>query len=784
MPTLRRTFASATGLLALVLAPPTLAAQEHPITWSLRTRERAPQQGKQFLVTLAAQIPYGWHLYSTTQPPGGPVQTVIGVAGDEFVMTGGVRVRDPDLAPDNNFNIITETYSDSATFTLPITARVAGKRTLHVRVHYQTCTDRYCLPPADEALDLAVQLAPGVLTPAAAAPPAAKPAVVPAMLAHPIVWTLSTEAGPLQQGKPFRAAPHAAIPPGWHLYSTTEPAGGPKPTTFIVAGDSSFVITGPPGGRVPERALDQNFNIITETYADSITFALPIAARVAGARTLRLGVRYQACTDTFCHPPRTDTIAAAVELAPGDANAVVPPYTPAVAAAGDTPGPGGRTTQSLVLFLWLAAGMGALSLLTPCVFPMIPITVSYFTRTRETARGHPARNAAVYAAGIIATFTVLGMAIAILVGAGGINRFAANPWINLLVTGIFVAFALNLFGVYEIGLPASVLTRLDAVTRRAGGSETAGILLMGLTFTLTSFTCTTPFVGTLLVMAAQGSWIWPLAGLLVFSAVFALPFFLLALMPSAVARLPRSGEWLQSVKVVMGFVELATAMKFLSNADLVLRWGVFSRTVVLAVWLGLGLLTALYLVGLVGRPAGAASLRPGPVRIMVTLATLLITGYLALGLSGRRMGELESFLPPPEGAVAGGETAVKGELSWHVNDFEGGLALARNEHKAVLVDFTGYTCTNCRWMEANMFPRPEVSREMAKFVRVRLYTDGEGELYQRQQKMEQDKLGTVALPYYAIVDSFGNVTARFLGMTRSTDEFVQFLRTGRSVTAP
>ena len=632
----------ALALALATLVAPSLAAQQHPITWTLTTRERAPQQGKQFTANALAQIPSGWHLYSTTQPPGGPIQTVITVQGNgEFALSGGIRVRDPDMAPDPNFQIITETYTDSVTFVLPVTARLSGKQLLRVKVHYQACTDRYCLPPMDELLELRVQLSPG----------------------------------------PLRLAPSPTLMPA-----------------------------------APQ------------------TLAVPGATTALGAATR------------------------------------LPPH--------------GTTTRSLPAFLLLAAVMGALSLLTPCVFPMIPITVSYFTRTNETARGSPARNASIYAAGIIATFAVLGMAIAVLVGAGGINRFAASPWVNLLVTGVFIAFALNLFGVYEIGLPASLLTRLDGATRSGSGSETLGILLMGLTFTLTSFTCTSPFVGTLLVTAAQGSWIWPLAGLLVFAAVFALPFFLLALMPSAVAKLPRSGSWLQSVKVVMGFVELATAMKFLSNADLVLRWGVFTRTVVLAVWLAIALVTVMYLLGIVGRPAGMPRAQPGPLRITIVVATLAVTVYLGLGLTGRRVGELESFLPPPEGGVAGGETSVRGELSWLVNDYEGGLARARVERKQVLVDFTGYTCTNCRWMEANMFPRPEVTREMARFVRVRLYTDGQGELYARQQRLEQEMLGTVALPYYMIVDSLGAVQAQFLGMTRNADEFVQFLVHGRSVTAP
>ncbi|HEY8062095.1 MAG TPA: cytochrome c biogenesis protein CcdA [Gemmatimonadales bacterium] len=612
---------------------------------------------------------------------------------------------------------------------------------------------------------------------------------------HPVTWSLASPRKSVRQGEKFTALLRADIPGGWHLYSLTEPPDGPVATAISLAAGGSFVLVGRPSARNPDvQPPDNNFPVVTETYGDSVTFVNPVAARSAGNETLNVKVYYETCTDRYCLPPTTDVLQLRLRVTPGAAVAlaVAPPPPPPppqsrvsrapAAAPGGTPG--GSTTQSLPLFLWLAAVMGGLSLLTPCVFPMIPITVSYFTRTNETARGKPARNALIYAGGIMATFTVLGMAIAVLVGAGGINRFAANPWINLLVTGIFIAFACNLFGAYQIALPASLLTRLDRVTRRAGGNETAGIVLMGLTFTLTSFTCTAPFVGTLLVMAARGSWLWPLGGLLVFSAVFALPFFLLALMPSAVARLPRAGSWLQSVKVMMGFVELATAMKFLSNADLVLRWGVFTRTVVLLIWLGIALVAAGYLLGGTAWWRRGLDRRPGAGRIVAAVATLAIAAYIGRGLGGRRLGELESFVPPPEGGVISGVASVPGELSWLVNDYPAGMAQARAEHKQVMVDFTGYTCTNCRWMEANMFPRNDVKAQLRRFVRVRLYTDGQGELYQRQQRMEQEKLGTVALPYYAIVDTLGDVKAQFLGMTRHADEFVQFLSHGRSSTAP
>ncbi len=608
---------------------------------------------------------------------------------------------------------------------------------------------------------------------------------------RPIAWSFARPPAAMVQGTIQTVQVRALIPPGWHLYSTGQGPGGPVPTAMTTPAAGGFAIAGIVRAPEPDIAEDPNFGILTETYADSVLFRVPITATATGAQTFVLTIAFQTCTDRYCLPPTAETLTASVAVRPAAPGAmmatavppapppVVPVLPPAMMANTDLPTAPARvqaapaTTQSLPLFLWLAAVMGALSLLTPCVFPMIPITVSYFTRTGERAHGSAAGNALVYALGIMATFTILGMAIAMLVGAGGINRFAANPWMNLLVTSLFLAFALNLFGVWQVSLPSGLLTRLHAASTGSRGGETAGILAMGLTFTLTSFTCTAPFVGTLLVMAAQGSWQWPLLGLLVFSGVFALPFFLLALMPHALARLPRSGSWLHHVKVMMGFVEVAAAMKFLANADMVLQWGVFTRDVVLGVWVVVAMAAAAYLAGAFGR----SSPRPQVPRLQWAVAAgcLLMAAYLGRGLGGARLGELESFLPPPEGAILTGTATVEGELSWLVNDYPGALAQARREGKEVLVDFTGYTCTNCRWMEANMFPHPDVSQAMERFVRVRLYTDGQGALFRQHQQLELDLFGTVALPYYAILDSLGTPQSEFLGMTRKREEFLAFL---------
>lgn len=651
-----------------------------------------------------------------------------------------------------------------------------------------------------------------------------------------VQWSAKLEsARPLKPGEKMFATLVAKIEEGWHVYSISQPPGGPMTTIISVPSGQVVRARDSVVGPMPQTAYDANFEMQTEFYEGSASFQVPLIVdegAKGGPATVVIDVLYQTCNDRTCLPPTTVHVPLKVTIAaapakesakpraaatganpPPNSGSTVPKKSgkqvtpvgaeiiaqptisstpknePAAAPTGATPPPISPQpppspspplprpeAQSLASFLWLAMGFGALSLLTPCVFPMIPITVSYFTGHAAASRGRAVKNALVYAVGIILTFTALGMILALAVGAGGVNLFAANPWVNLLITAIFLAFAMNLFGAFQIQIPSSVLTRLDKATSRAGGSEIIGTLLMGFTFTLTSFTCTAPFVGTLLVMAAQGRWHRPLVGMLAFSFVFALPFFFLAWMPQYLARLPKSGGWLNSVKVVMGFLEVAAAMKFLSNADLVWRWNIFTREVCLAVWVAIGVLTTLYLLGRFQMAHDTKVERVGALRITWTVITLTLTFYLLTGLFGRPLGELESFLPPETANGTSGHNA--NELSWIVNNYEGALKQAQQERKRVFVDFTGYTCTNCRWMEANMFSRPEVRRELEQYVRVRLYTDGEGKLYQDQQKMQQRMFGTVALPYYAILDSDGKSLATFPGLTRNAAEFEDFLGRG------
>ena len=615
---------------------------------------------------------------------------------------------------------------------------------------------------------------------------------------NPTKWSLETDAKgkALKKDENFKAKLKAEIEEGWHLYAIEQPKGGPFPTKITVEENTPFEISGKIETPSVITKFDPNFQIDTKFFDGQGEFNLPIKTTgETNADDLAVNVRFQVCNDTLCLPPKTVKVSfAGFE----DVKKSTVSNQPSVAGGEN------RTTVNSVAnneqrttnneqrtadrqplnsdfwsFIWLAVTLGALSLLTPCVFPMIPITVSYFTNHSAGNRAKAVKLASIYSLGIILTFTILGMLLAIFVGAAGITLFAANPYVNLLITAIFLFFAFNLFGAYEITVPHGVLTKLDNLTRsREGeGSGIVGALLMGLTFTLTSFTCTSPFVCKILVSASQGNWQMPFVGMLAFSTVFALPFFVLALAPQYVSSLPRAGGWMNSIKVAMGFLEVAAAMKFLSNVDLIWKWGIFTRPVVLAIWIAIGTILAIYLLGKFQLPHDSKPERIGAFRLMSAILSLAVSFYLLTGLFGAKLGELEAFLPPDlensSARMFGGKSE---ELKWVENDYEAALAKAKSENKLVFVDFTGYTCTNCRWMEANVFPKREVEAELSKFVLARLYTDDGTELNNKHQAFEQDTFGTVALPYYAIISGDGRTIATFPGLTRNVQEFVDFLK--------
>lgn len=595
---------------------------------------------------------------------------------------------------------------------------------------------------------------------------------------NPAKWSLKvdSEQALIKATDSVKVSLRADLDDGWHLYAMEQPPGGPIATSIKVPEGAAYKIDGKVSSAEPITEFDTNFNIDTKFFKKFAEFGVPLVfASDTPAVKVELDVRFQLCTDRLCLPPQTvrvSTTGSRVVKGIGVSAPTVPQTSGEVITRESE-------TKDFSGFIWLAISLGALSLLTPCVFPMIPITVSYFTNHSGKSKGKAVKLATIYSLGIIGTFTLLGMLIAVFVGAAGINLFAANPWVNMLIAAIFLLFAFNLFGAYEIGVPSGLLSRLDSLTRtkEGEGSGIIGALLMGLTFTLTSFTCTSPFVGTILVSASQGSWQMPLVGMFAFSAVFALPFFVLALAPQLVSQMPKAGGWMNSVKVTMGFLEVAAAMKFLSNIDVVWKIGFLTRDVVLAVWIAIGLILTVYLLGWFQLHHDSKTEKVGSVRLLSSIVTLAISFYLLTGLFGARLGELESFLPPDlDGARSSLRSANPGEPQWLRNDLEKAKEVAKAENKKVFVDFTGYTCTNCRWMEANVFPKREVDEQLKRFVLVKLFTDGIGEPYEKQQRFQEETFKTVALPFYAVIEPDGRIIATFPGLTRDVSEFAEFLR--------
>lgn len=442
--------------------------------------------------------------------------------------------------------------------------------------------------------------------------------------------------------------------------------------------------------------------------------------------------------------------------------------------------------KGIFSFLWFAMTAGALALLTPCVFPMIPITVSFFTKRAEKNKGQGLRDASTYAIGIIITFTALGFLLALLFGATGIRDFAANGWVNMFIAAIFIIFALNLFGAFEIQLPTGMMNKLN---QKSQGGGIISVLLMGLTFSLTSFTCTVPFVGSALISASGGEWFYPIIGMLGFSAVFAAPFFLLALFPSAMTTLPKAGGWMNNVKVIMGFLEIAAAIKFISNADLVWAWGILPREMFLAIWVACGLFIVFYVLGKFRLAHDSPIDSVGTPRLMFSVAFASITIWLITGLFGKPLGELDAFLPPPDYETITGSAAVSGNLSnlsqkansndfsdWYKN-YDAALKAAKEQNKVLFIDFTGFTCTNCRLMETGMFTKQDVKAKMDQMIKVKLFTDRREEPYLSNKQFQEDRFGSIELPLYVIMTP----DEKLLGtksFTRDEQEFNEFLQKG------
>ncbi len=598
----------------------------------------------------------------------------------------------------------------------------------------------------------------------------------------PVTWAMSLTPAKAAPGSKTLARVSAKIEPGWHLYSLSVPKPIRATAVFVehesVASSSLYF-------QAPKRAFDPNFGFDTETYENSAEFLVELELKrdaQAGPVEITARARYQTCNDKMCLPPVTRTMTAALTLdaATPAADVTIPAGfskyvsgAPRASAPGQAPKTAGA--EGMGEFLGIAFGFGLLAIFTPCVFPMIPITMSYFLNKPQGGRAASLIDASVFCLGIVALFTSLGIAATALLGPFGIVLIGSNVWVNTFISIVFLVFGLSLLGAFELTIPSSILTRLDGASQRGGFG---GTLLMGLTFSLTAFACVGPFVGPLLAASVTGGKLRPVLGMTSFASGLALPFFLLAVFPAYLKRLPRSGAWMARVKIVMGFLILATMLKYASGVDQVMQWGFLTRERFLAAWVVLFAMAGLYLLGFLRLEGIKPDDTLGVPRLLIGTAFLIFAMSLIPGMFGGALGELDAYVPLSAKSAA--SPGAEAGLVWTKNQYREALDRAKREGKLVFVNFTGYACTNCHWMKANMFPRPEIAAAMKEFVLVELYTDGTDGASRANQELEESKFSTIAIPFYAILDADEKVVATFPGLTKKPQEFLAFLRTPAS----
>lgn len=581
----------------------------------------------------------------------------------------------------------------------------------------------------------------------------------------------------------------------WYTYTNQDQISdegiGPTTTEIIMYPEGLVEIVGDIQVPEPSQKYDEGFEMQLNYYNNKFSYIINLKALKdidIIKDELYAEVYIQICDTSRCLPPEPYNVYVKELIEKTELY-----YVPAQKGKKEDKGDGKSVTDSskeideakkegVWSFLWLAITSGALALLTPCVFPMIPITVSFFTKRSEKANAKGLRDSILFAVGIISTFTIFGILLAVLLGPTGIRDFASNPIVNLFIAAIFIIFALNLFGAFEIQVPTGLMNKLNA---KSQGSGVGSIFLMGLVFSLTSFTCTVPFVGTALISSTGGEWFYPILGMLGFSATFSIPFFLFALFPSMLKSLPKAGGWMNNLKVVMGFLEIAAAIKFLSNADLVWDWQLLPRETFLSIWIACGVLIVVYVLGYMRMKLDSPVDHIGAARAIWAIVFASISVYLLSGLYGRPLGELDAFLPPAsygqtsgyQSSMGGGGSGTSYDESEWFKDYDKALEVAKNENKMMFLDFTGWTCTNCRWMESNLFPDKDVAGMMKDMVKVKLYTDRRKEPELSYKKMQEDRFNSIDLPLYVIQDPNEDVKGTKV-FTRSKDEFTDFLKKG------
>lgn len=810
----------------------------NPVSWSTEVRQTA--DGKYDLL-IHAEIDKGWHLYSQTLPSDdGPIATEFTFPEAKgYKLVGKVSEPEPQNEYDPNFDMELSYFKDQVIFVQKLETNSLSPIKLTAEVYFMVCDEEKCLPPEYVDLEFQIDVPEGVqssesrvqseevddleefskTSTGGGSEMDARPGKGQEEAEEDFQVDSEGPVDPIQweyfskqiDEHTYELYFKATIEEGWKLYSQyLESDDGPIATTFYFD-SSKFERV----GEVKESAnllkkYDKVFEMELNFFQEEAEFVQTIKT---DGNTARLEYEFMVCNDVMCLPPSFNEIIFDLESGKGmnaldleettaalDVSGVIPalPKVDLEEPLGEC---GDRTdSSSLWLVFLLGFGGGLIALLTPCVFPMIPLTVSFFTKgdSSEGSGSKGLGKAILYGFFIFLIYAVLSIPFHFNTDPEVLNEVATSVWLNLIFFVVFVVFAISFFGYFEITLPSSLTTKTDSASQVGG---VLGIFFMALTLALVSFSCTGPILGTVLGSALKNG-PWPIsAAMSGFGIALGLPFALFAAFPSVMNKMPKSGGWLNSVKVVIGFIELALAVKFLSNADLVEQWGFLKRETFFLIWTLIGIGLVLYLVGVIRFPHDSPLRSFSPFRIGFTALVLAFTIYIAPGILKNPPWNhnLLSGFPPPTFYGWYEKETFHAEYT----DFNQALAEAQEVGKPLLIDFTGWACVNCRKMEESVWTVESIKERLKNdFVLVSLYVDDKIKLPQEQQgvfeyqagdELVKKKIKTIgnkwatfqtqvfnnnSQPYYVMLSPDGYLLGNPVGYTPDVKEYADFLDCG------
>ena len=650
-----------------------------------------------------------------------------------------------------------------------------------------------------------------------------------AQIHDPVKWSTSIEE---VSDSAYDLIIQATIEENWHLYSQNVPEDGPIPTTFTFVKSKDFELVGKTSEEKGKTVDDPVFEMKIKYFENKAIFKQRVKVISTSPFSIKGSVEFMVCDDANCLPPTEIDLVFTVPGSKVDFSAPVVvdeiqadtitkendisiTETSTITKAIETK-PVKKSDKGLLTIFLIAFFSGFAALLTPCVFPMIPMTVSFFTK-QSKSRAAGIRNAIIYGASIVIIYVVLGLLVSVIFGADALNALSTNVWFNIIFFLLLIVFAVSFLGAFEIVLPSSWGTKVDSQADKGG---IIGIFFMALALAIVSFSCTGPIVGTLLVEAAAGgNQIGPIVGMLGFSLALAIPFALFAAFPGWLNSLPKSGGWLNTVKVVLGFLELALAFKFLSNADLVLQLHWLEREVFLAIWIAIFGALAFYLFGKIQLPHDSPITHISVGRLSLGLLTLAFTIYMIPGLWGAPLNLISAFPPAQhysESPYGVGYTNSNSTSSSdhsqlpdgaHLmpphnivafNDYDKGLAYAKQVNKPIMLDFTGHACVNCRKMEQNVWAKDEILPILKNdVVLISLYVDDKRPLSngeelesqlrpgkklkyigQKWSEFQTIKYGANAQPFYVLLNTNEEKLNEPVAYTPDVTEYHNWLTKG------